>query len=772
MVQTFSHQAKRYAISFADTLLDAAGFFLDFTEINFPKIFLPGEYNCGDIEEHIKRVWNLLKSDQELRKLVENFSLSTFTPQVELLISITLGVDPPLNIRHVKWVVLSALFTPLRQSVGSCFATAPAILIHEEQPHQFLRDLQDLLVLGRLSRTFAGVEYTVPISPSPGLSDLTRPYFPGHPAFEPFEILTSNKKKGTFLELIQKYVDPSHQQEARWRFVAFSDHLLLKTWEFTIASFVDVKAEFSRWNLYSSLGLHPEEKGGIGEVIYEYLDNELIEINKEISKHQVEIDSTFDQVRATESLMRNVSSEQDARRLRAEHQARLYHLRSVEDARNVLGEKSRKVSEFFAFMIEKIVKYFPNYFQEVYDAEMQEVDVSAYDDAPAGFRLLYKHGRTHVGAWTFISDTEGYINALKNFFNAIEITLIHECDWEEGKEEIGQIITSVIHHICKEDFLISAFNRMAKAHKVPLQKMPLEKMEKKPWAYTSGGTMLTLLKTYFRREASLSEEARWVESPTDLCVFLLDTLKMLSQHVLNPFLKNSKKRMLAFSPNHAFSLLPGSPLFAQGWQDPGFTYTWVRDQIILPGRKFYQSIRLSFEEQMYLVQELAKKMPAELSYQLQRHFQPAEDFAKLDLFRAQLPPNAFVDSFLFEMLPIIGTKQSQNFVKKHQLKIDPPKFLMGRRPFHDYVVQKSHEITASLMEKEGLSPPRSLRFADSNWEKFDFAFIVSPFNGKLELWRIDKIGLTGSPMREWEHLMNGVSRETWGIFLRPYEYHS
>jgi len=40
--------------------------------------------------------------------------------------------------------------------------------------------------------------------------------------------------------------------------------------------------------------------------------------------------------------------------------------------------------------------------------------------------------------------------------------------------------------------------------------------EKKPWAYTSGGTLPTLLKTYFRREGTFSEETRWVESPQDL----------------------------------------------------------------------------------------------------------------------------------------------------------------------------------------------------------------------------------------------------------------
>lgn len=770
MVPLYCHRAKSRAIAFANELLDESGALIDLEEVEPPKVFIPEEYNSSDIEEHFSRVLNLLKTDRELRGLIDGFSPFLFDPQVEALIAITLGISGPLRERHIKWAVLSALLTPLRQSVGSCFATAPAILVHEEQPHQFLRDLQDLMVMGKLSRIFGGVEYTVPISPSPGLGNLKRPYFPGNPAFEIMGIPAPKHGQSTFLELIEEHVPPATQQEAKWHFVAYSDHLLLKVWEFTVASFVDVKTEFSRWNLYSSLGLHPEEKGGIGGLIYGHLERRLEEVNEELSKQQGEVEIAFDQVRATESLMRGVSSEQDARRLKGEHQSRLFHLRAVEDVRNRLAETSKRISEFFSFMIEKIVEHFPQHFQEVYDAEMQEIEATPYDDAPAGFRLLYKHGRAHVGAWTFISDGDEYIDALKNFFIAIENSLIHECEWEQGKEEIGQIVTAIVHHIRTEDFLVTAFYRMAKAHKVPLQKVPLEKMEKKPWAYTSGGTMPTLIKTYFRREGSLSEEARWVESPQDLCIFLLDTLKMLSPRILDPFLANPKKRMLTFSPTHAYSLLPGIPLFAEGWQDKGFTYTWVRDRIVLPRRDYFEGIRLSVDEQLYLVQELAKRVPPDQAYQLQSHFRPSSDMGRLNLYRNQLPPFPFVDSFLFEMLPIITPKQAATFIAQHELDVKPPKFMMGRRHFHDLVVRDSHDVTARLMEDAGLAPPSPLRFADSNWEKYDFAFVVSPFSGELELWRTDKIGLTGTPMREWQPLIDGSVQEPWGVFLRPYEY--
>lgn len=770
MISQFCHLAKRYAIAFADQLLDEKGNLIALDDIDPPKVFFPQEYNSSDIEEHLARALFFLKTDRQLRSVLQSFSLHLFDPQLEKMMGIVLGVEGPLTERDIKWAVLSALFTPLRQSVGSCFATAPAILVHEEQPTQFLKDLLDLFTKGRLTRTFGGVEYIVPISPSPGLGDLKRPFDPNHPAYFALGLELEARKGASFLQIFEEQIPEGKLQELKWRFVAYSSHLLLKIWEFSIASFVDVKTEFSRWNLYSSLGLHPEEKGGIGELVYSHLERRLEEINVELAHHQTEYEIAFDQVRTTESLMRNISSEQEGRRLRAEHQARLYHLRSCEEQRDKFAKKARHISEFFSFLIEQIVEKFQEHFQEVYDAEMQEVEATAYDDAPAGFRLLYKHGRAHVGAWTFIRDSHGYIEALREFFTAIESPLIHACEWEEGKDEIGQIVTSIIHHIRGEEFLTSAFYRMAKAHRVPLQKIPLEKMEKKPWAYTSGGTVPTLMKTYFRREGSLSEEARWVDSAQDLCIFLLETMKMLPPRIVDPFVKNPKKRMLATSPTHAFSLLPGEPLFAQGWQDKGFTYTWVRDEILYPRQDFYKSIRLSISDQLYLVKQLANRLPAHHAHELQSQFQPSKQTELVSLFRKQLPPFPQIDSFLFEMLPLIPKEKGEEIIKMLKGSVAVPTYSMGRRPFHDLVVRDHHEEIVEIFEREGVAPPKPLLFADSNWEKFYFSFVVNPATGAFELWRTDKLGLTGAPMREWEMFLNESVRKAWGVFLRPYEY--
>lgn len=607
---------------------------LEGEELDLDYLIHPEGYSDGATTEHFRKITTFVMENPDLFKSFH---------EPEILVE-----------------VLTALLTPLRQKVGSCFATAPAILVQSEMPHLFLRDIQEILAKGKLTRTFGGVEYTVP---------------------------------------------------------AQTGKDILQTWEYTIASFVDVKSEFSKWNLYTSLGLHAEEKGGIGELIYNHLNAKLAEANEKLKHYQTQYEIAFDEVRVTQALLRNASNEADGRRLRAELTSKTYHLRSCEEMRDTLSAKAHQIANFFPFLIEKIEELFQEHFQEVYDPDMRDVRATQYDDAPAGFRLMYKHGRRDVSSWTFIHTKEEYIDCLKAFFRAIEYPIIDATEWKKGHDEITDLITAIIHHISTDEFLISSFTRMAKAHRVPLQKVPLDQMEKKPWAYTSGGTINTLLKTYFRREGSLSEEARWVESPQDLLIFLLDALKSLSPRVTEPFAKDPTLRMLMTSPTHAFSLLPGLQPFRAGWEDPGFTYTWVRDQILIPARNFHKKFTgIRPDEARALLEELG-----------------IETVAAPPLTRKEL------HDFIIEHLP------------KH-------------------ATQDLHFHVANVMRQRKLAPPAPIIFADTNWVDLYFAFVYNPEKDALEFWQTDKIGLTGNKLDAWEPFLNGTIRQPWRLFFRPHEY--
>ncbi len=857
-------------------------------------LFYPEGYNDETIREHLLAFLPLFNQDSFLKSL-KRFQKPLCHKWAQKLIFETLGINPQSQLTDplIRAAVLCACLTPLRQNVGSCFATAPAILIQRQQPLLFLDDLHQLLTTGKLKRTFGGKEYAIPLSPSTGIGDLKKNLiaadFKAKPSLCPGLIAamqvvgmadprSSMEEQGAKVEeLIQAHALGKNQlsasdlirqvlldklllteedidrgrsleisqfksakmmivapdgnisrkleqieafrqkeKEARSAFNNICDNALLKCWEFTLASFSEVKMEFSRWNLYSSLGLSTEEAGGIGQLIYRILDEKIKELNKKIEEYQKQYEIAFDQVRATEALLRNASSESDARRLQAEHQSRAYHMRTCQEMRDKVYSKGSHYSNLLSFLIEQYDQKFPEYFQEIYDAEMHDFTMDLYDDSPAGFRLVYKHGRLDPSSWTLVYHADEYIDALLAFFSATESEIAAGCEWEGGEEEILEITSAIIAHLRTKEFLESALHRMGKAHQMPYVQAPLQKLsllEKKPWAYTSGGTMSTLLKTYFCRENEFTSEEKWVESESELLIFILDTLKNLPPNITENFLKDPRKTMLMTSPSHAFLLLPGQEGFRSGWQEEIFTYTWVRDSLFLPSHHFYAVIRLSAAEQSFLLGRFCEQLSPLLAHYLEQTFQPHEkkmsviEWRKIVLegvvkhtkSRTEQQQRGVadgIDAFLYHSLPIVPGREWKPLVKSilsdlrsdkleeiFELFPDVPPNLMTASEIKQaasgcYLLSQEkinlpfdlHAYIATHARFVNIAPPTPLLFADTNWTNNYFGFILNPGNGRLELWRLDRTLSQGAPMSQWKHWLNGSDRKSWMIYTRPYEY--
>lgn len=745
----FQALALQMAISLADSILDGEGKFshLSQKELFYPNRF--GGYSDGEIVEFMKNILTLLKRQPDVIKRIERLRLPVASEQIANWIRFVVHREGELSDRDLRMAVLSALLCPLRQKVGSCFATAPAILIQREKPRLLLEDLESLLFRGFLQRTFGGVEYTVPISPSPGLGDLDVPFSREHPGA--LRLGLYGNKQETFLSVIERIFPEDKRSWAKGVFIASSDHLLLRVWEYTIASFVDVKAEFSGWNFYTSLGLNTEEEGGIGEQIQLHLQRHLDGINEKIRAYQREYEAAFDELKMVEALMRNVTSEAEGRRRKAEHIARLHHFRSCEIVRDQWREKGEKIAQFYSFYLEYIFQQISQYFQEAYDCEMKPAQATPFDDIPAGFRLLYKHGRKNVASWTFIHNETEYIQALRSFFFAIEHSLVHMEQWGSIGDIVQEITTMILHHFEGDEFIQASQIRLAKArHSKPDEKI-------KPWAYTSGGTVSTLLKTYFRKEGAISEEKKWVKSPTELLIFLLETLKGMPPSMTNHFLEGSRTRLLMTSPTHAFSLLPSETIFQEGWKDRGFTYTWVRDQIIQPARSFYSI--LEPQDQISLLNYLG-------------YTARVDQARSVASFRAQLPQDPQIDAALFSLLPILSVEEVAKLFRALKLKQNPPQRPHSRIELHNIAVdylstistKNAHALVAKMMRQLRLSPPLPVIFADPNWSSTFFSFVFNPCSENLEIWMTDSMGLRGKPMVEWEAYLNGSASHHWTVY--------
>lgn len=864
--------------------------------------------------EKILSVLTILKENREAARLLKNISKPHAHRQAEQIIRDTLGLphNTPINDALTRRAVLSAWMCYLRQNVGSCFATAPAIIVHDEQPIQFLKDLNELLSTGRLKRTFSGIEYTAPLSATWGAGDLKRIYALSMEGEEIkpeiwlspallaaveaanlinkeetlkkrvealknlFTPIFSEIKPGSYqlvsteqlLKMIlmhhlklteQDLIDYANRfrgmiqshlfiqspqaahgsggkgeacaqyyallDHAESAFKGMADNALLKSWEFTLASFAETKAEFTKWNLYSSLGFNAEEKDGIGYCIYQIVQRRLERSNQRVQELQLEYEQQFSQIKQLEVRLKRASTEKEIHWLTIEYRSRSNEFQSLEEMRDREHRKSQQISHLYQALTDIYYELFQRYFQEVYDADLHEVSVGPYDDSPAGFRLLYKHGRANTSQWTYIKDQNQFIDALSSFFTATESEVESRQEFKGLQQELSEIITAIVLHIKSREFLESALYRMAAVHKSRIPKDPLEHMElveKKPWAYTSGGTMGSLVSCYFGLDGKPTESARWVENPTELLVYLLDILKQVPSKLITDMQKEGRNSFLMHSPTHAFLLKPFANSFFKTWQDESFTYTSVRDMLIKPQEYALEMIQLDDEMARYIIEKLGHEVPLNYKHYYHRVFANMYGTWSTSLLRQHIieefsterglqhhgnpvVSSADVDSLFYSLLPLFPVDQLRHRVEttlqnipeltSKNVKACMDLFDQYDSGYRDYrvcsakILREACKGVICLTLKEtsteidyeakivlaarglGYILPQPIHFADTNWVQHDFAFVVNPGTKKLEFWRCDPLGVSGTPMVQWEEWLNGSRKDIpWGVYTRPYEY--
>lgn len=873
----------------------------------------PNRHHDAKRQEHILNVLHLLDTNKDLVRALKKIGRPYLNKHAEEFIRETLQLPSTVVIQdaHTRRAVLSAWLCYLRQNIGSCFATAPAEVVHDEQPALFLQDITDLLATGRLKRTFSGVEYSVPLSASWGIGDLKKPliikhlssgiqpelwYSPGlMAAFEVVGLLKKDERIKNKIQQLKEWIIPLLNQSdpylpysitsaeeiirtlllqslhlteqqvkdyqnrprsmiqsqlivhsthsskeggvgercanfiyqfevAKNAFKSLADNALLKAWEFTLASFSETKLEFTRWNLYSSLGMGTQEPGGIGQCIYQVVQKKLDVVNRQVEELNNEYEVLYTQVKMAESRMRHASTEKEVQWLKIEYQSRVSELYSLQEMRDERQSQARELVNLYESLYQLYLELFKDYFQEVYDADMQGVITGPFDDSPAGFRLVYKHGRSNTSQWTRIQNQYEFIDALASFFVATEPQILAELDSKSLERDLSEIVTAIINHIKTKEFLETAFHRMAAAHQAPLIANPLdhlEQIEKKPWVYTSGGTMNTLVSCYYCIEGKPKEVERWVENETELLVFFADTLKQMSPGLLEPYLSGKRKSMLMQSPTHAFLLKPTHSPFKETWTNEEFTYTAIRDRFIKPVEVFISQMLLDEPMLHFLIEQFLGKVPENYKPRFKSLFAHVSGPLNPTFFRDYLVETLIqdrglrygtrpvlssdeIDGFLYSELPLfysyelkdrihqilillpgIDSQQVDDILDLYdKVSLSPGRIIMTANQLQDickallclYQLKTTTSVDypfyiSQAAQKLGFAMPAPLIFADSNWVKDLFAFVVNPGTGRLDFWCVDYIGRQGFPLVSWKPWLNGSRPDLkWGIYVYPPQY--
>lgn len=833
-------------------------------------------------------------SSKDLQRILSNLKMPTMNRHAEEVIRETVGAkeDEQVSDAMTRRAALCAFLTQLRQSLGSCFATAPSIIVHDEQPLAFFKDIEELLLTGKLRRTFSGRELSVPMSPSWGKGILNRPilFYAKKNEGNPFWIcpilhetlraldILPEKDMGEFIyssvlkatngkpgwisaediiniilmnkwEITQKEIQDyemrpkqliqsnlmmhvaqtassrsrgdkvqgymSDVKRSRKIFCAMSECPLLKTWEFTIASFAEVRLDFCRWNLYTSLGFNYDQIGGIANILYERITRVIEMTKREVEVRQEEYNAIVVQVNGLDARARSASTEQEIRWLKSEHQMRQVELYNIKKLVDEAVERSNKMANLYNLLLQQYDLLFFDYFQEVYDADMHDVQAGPFDDSPAGFRLVYKHGRSNPGLWSRITNAPEFIDALASFFNITEQQIMDLPEVKGIEKDLTSIISQIISHIRTDEFLESAFRRMAEAHGTRLPANPLQHMdqiEKKPWVYTSGGSMHALVQAYFRRDVPPQESSRWVESETELLAFLIDLLRQRSTVGLK------SGSFLIHSPTHAFLLMPHEPLFSYSWSHDVHSYAWIKQAVVEPtinllsksvigegvaselllriGEILPQGLKGWWEDAQYTVPKFfvpnefaryVKQLISERVTSFQEKSVERFNFDAIDsLLYSALPYSTRnkAETLLKDVLSTILNKQVsektieivfKEFAGRQYIAADELLLMCRRASLLEanklYFSTDVLQTIVSLLRSQGAFLPPPLIFADSNWVRDHFAFVVNPGSLRLEFWSVDPYGIKGEPISHWKMWLNGSRKDkNWGVFTNKVQY--
>lgn len=841
------------------------------------------EDNTNDtfLVENILRVLKYLTSHKTLIKKFKKISLPLCHKKAEGFIKDTLLLkkEEVVTDAHLKRAILCTLLTPLRQTVGSCFATACAIYLQQQDIYQMFLDLEDLLKMGTLTRLINGVSYFVPFNPTMGMGELKKHLTPSSFAFLPyspsllyafenaslymthelekhlssvFSFFTSNltaiEKKEKIAELMvqvleKKQVDNLYQLldeilleyfdlkeedflakkrlEKTEHFIASSYHPsmiqttsskkdkveeyfevkkilfssfqsfvtcpLLKSWEYTLASFCDVKKEFTLWNLYSSLGLSSKEEGGIGAFLFKEIDQKLKAANDNVISYYEEAVILEGKIRGNEAVLYRTEIQSEEMRLRSEMAVDAQRLQLILEKKEEAEAITKSYQELFNHLVSSYIDLFETFFREVYDPDMIEQSAVDYNDSPAGFRLMATHGRKDSSTWTSIQDQDEFIQALRDFFIATENRIVSSFPIVEVHRDISSLITEMIQYIQSPIFIEHALKRVQMTHQAFLgqvNKAFKDKIVQKPWGYISGGTLDTLAKTYFKKD-SLEKKERIIESPTELFIYLIDLLQVIEQPFKDKILDKNLS-FLMYNGAHAFLFCPYFPSFAAAWKNTASSIVILYELLINKAEEFVTKISLSKEMQKDLIQEFLKnsnqKEEIMVSYisrenlsiiEFTQHFLSQFSVKPVVfssfLYRALLIPQSLSDIYeVFDALPF-DTDDRRAQARSH-FQGRPLNLLSLQREIKKCLIKSYdsvcmpydyHREILSVLEKQKKIYPRPILFADTNWPCYYFGFLPNPITQELELWRFDTIASRGQLM---EKEISGFG-STWGVIL-------
>ncbi|EPJ28460.1 hypothetical protein [Chlamydia psittaci] len=859
----------------------------------------PHRHNEAKPREHLLKMLQSIKQEPEIRERIKKLFVPSYRV-IQDLIRNTLALPTEIELTpiHVRQAALTAMFSYLRQDVGSCFATAFAILVHQEYPSLFIKDIDDLLTSGKLTRIIGTREISVPMNLSGCIGELFKPLrvldlypdpiaklsaSPGlQKAFAAAGVidilddpevrlqqilaheylmsklqhvddtLTANEiiqrtllhhyqiteqsvratlfqegfysKEQAFFSIehshklsqIQRvYSYLSAYELAKSAFISDTQNPLLKSWEYTLATLADANDTSTLNHIRVALGWDADDPNSLARIIQTFAQEEVEKTRDLIQQCEQTYNEARAQLEYIESRMRNPLNEQDNKILIMDHMRFRQELNTALYNWDTAQEKAKKLFALPNFLLSFYTKTIPQYFRSSYDAFIQEFS-HLYTDSPAGFRILFTHGRSHPNTWSAIYSINEFVSFVSEFFSSTEVDLLGKHGVLGLEKEVSALIHYIVSCIHKNSFQEAAITRILKRHNSVVPPSVLDNLDKishTPWVYVSGGTVETLLKDYFENPEELTRVEKHPETAHELAAFFSDALKDLP-YAIKSYLEDGAHSLIASSPTHVFSIIAGSPLFREAWNNDWYSYTWLRDVWVKNHQDFLTNTILNQQGIYTFIERFCSKYSLQnLTYDfhdfcsdhslslpelyeksvrfLKENFPKSEKISAL--YQRRLAHQIVQDvpytsdqqlpEVLDNLSSYLGISSRITYEKFNTLinQFIPNFSLLSsgeiRHLFKGLMMESYQRMyfeediflrLATAMRHHNLAYPAPLLFGDSNWAYSYFGFILHPGTQEIDLWQFNYAGLQGYPLENIDKLLSAT--QPWILYANPIDY--
>lgn len=754
--------------------------------------------------------------------------------------------------QQVKAAILASWFFRMRQQVGSCFSTALAIHIQAEQPLNFIKGLVELVSTGKLVRVVDGHEFFVPLIPESGLGSinnvisnssstmsriLTSPLFSDlflsvnanyHAEYSKIvadqsrlqsvlaqlSALGANISIRLLLETIVKIMFPNQKELEGLitrAFISLADIALLRTWDYTLASFSDSSGSLTQKIVYIALGWNSSQKEGVGKVLQQTISALFDAQDKKLKELRDVYHSMQSAADASAAMMRSASSYENMKSASRSYSARTMSMSSIESEFQQERNKSECLSDLFNHLTDEVLVSLPSHFAEIYHVPNDTYTLSSIiADSPARFRLVSKQN-TSRGEWKKIQTPKEFINSISEFFRSIETDVIDRINNKFStnvSDEISECFQSITQHMYGRTFIEYAFLRIAHNYEV---KIPIDVTNKiewlsaqgiAPWSLPSGGSPNILLSSYYFQSSPPPSVSTEILFPID--VFKLSVLAAKKYKQSDFFLQEDINRlgyMIAASPNHVFRTMVNHFLDIQ---------KLPIESIDMPIQTYMDSIIDSMRFPLFnddQVLEIIDVIQQEFHLRIKTIPKGSLLINVVDNLK-QVISQEFdvahakyvVESAVLQCLPFVDTSSGtwilnniiQPLCTKH--KID---FATWKNAFA-YTLQSfsrahigSHKMMYAIMDacpvlcsnkdllgdlctimrnaKMLINPP--MIFGDLNWDLDYIGLGVSPWTYNPELWICFRHGLKPKPLTLWDKFFtDSENSKDWLVYYakKPY----